>query len=112
MDRNGVAIVATHSPVVLQEIPNHCVWVLDRDEFNEVTAWHPHLETLGTNLGSLIYDTFDLQMNKSGFRRLLREAVNEFDNYDQVCREFDGHLGNEAQLFLRTLLMLKGREVL
>lgn len=25
-DRNGVAIIATHSPVVLQEVPKSCVW--------------------------------------------------------------------------------------
>jgi len=26
VDRNGVVIIATHSPVVLQEVPKTCVW--------------------------------------------------------------------------------------
>ena len=30
IQRNGVAIVATHSPVVLQEVPKACVWLLSR----------------------------------------------------------------------------------
>jgi hypothetical protein len=30
IDRNGVAIIATHSPVVLQEVSKECVWILSR----------------------------------------------------------------------------------
>src|SRR5690606_8000124 len=30
LSRNGVAIVATHSPVVTQEVPMTCVWILTR----------------------------------------------------------------------------------
>jgi predicted ATPase len=30
IQRNGVAIVATHSPVVLQEVPRSCVWKIRR----------------------------------------------------------------------------------
>ena len=111
MDRNGVAIVSTHSPIVLQEIPGNCVWVLDRDEYNEVSAVRPDRETFGTNLGALIYDVFDLEMSRSGFRRLIREAVEEFGSYDEVSREFGNHLGNEADLLLRTLIMLLERGV-
>ena len=28
--RNGVGIVATHSPVIVQEVPKKCVWILRR----------------------------------------------------------------------------------
>jgi predicted ATP-dependent endonuclease of OLD family len=28
--RNGVAVIATHSPVVLQEVPKSCAWKLRR----------------------------------------------------------------------------------
>lgn len=110
MDRNGVAIISTHSPIVLQEIPSSCVWVLDRDEFDEMTVWHPQRETFGTNLGALIYDTFDLEMRRSGFRKLIQEASKQYDSYEAVEKAFDGHLGNEASLFLRTLFMLKEQE--
>ncbi len=30
IDRNGVAIIATHSPVVVQEVPKRCVWKVRR----------------------------------------------------------------------------------
>lgn len=111
MDRNGVAIISTHSPIVLQEIPSSCVWVLDRDENNQVSAERPDRETFGTNLGALIYDTFDLEMGRSGFRTLIRDAIELYDSYEEVDDAFDGHLGNEASLLLRTLIMLRERGV-
>lgn len=30
LDRNGLSIIATHSPVVLQEVPKRCVWKINR----------------------------------------------------------------------------------
>lgn len=30
INRNGVGIIATHSPVVLQEVPRSCVWKVRR----------------------------------------------------------------------------------
>ncbi len=30
VNRNGVAIVATHSPVILQEVPKSCAWRIRR----------------------------------------------------------------------------------
>ncbi|MGJ3561935.1 AAA family ATPase [Streptomyces sp. INA 01156] len=36
-DRNGMAVVATHSPVVLQEVPASCVWKMIRHG-DELTA--------------------------------------------------------------------------
>ncbi len=31
INRNGVGIIATHSPVILQEVPRACVWKLRRN---------------------------------------------------------------------------------
>ena len=28
--RNGVGVIATHSPVIVQEVPKDCVWILRR----------------------------------------------------------------------------------
>lgn len=43
VNRNGVAIIATHSPVVLQEVPRSCVWKLRRTGF-EATGGHRDLK--------------------------------------------------------------------
>ena len=46
--RNGVAILATHSPVVVQEVPASCVTLLFRAG-DVVTAERPEIETFAEN---------------------------------------------------------------
>jgi AAA domain, putative AbiEii toxin, Type IV TA system len=50
--RNGVAIIATHSPVILQEVPKSCVWMLRRAGDISI-AERPTVETFGENVGVL-----------------------------------------------------------
>ncbi|MFP5455835.1 MAG: AAA family ATPase [Alphaproteobacteria bacterium] len=57
--QNGVAIVATHSPVVLQETPKNCAWILDRSG-NSARARRPVPETFGENVGRLTHEVFGL----------------------------------------------------
>ena len=69
INRNGVAIVATHSPVVLQEVPKCCVWILRRSG-TEVAADRPAVETFGENVGILTSEVFCLEVMESGFSKL------------------------------------------
>ena len=50
INRNGVAVIATHSPVVLQEVPKECVWKLRRSGL-EARTERPEIETFGENVG-------------------------------------------------------------
>ena len=103
MNRNGVAIIATHSPVVLQEVPMTCVWRIRRS--GTVTSIdRPETETFGENVGILTRDVFGLEVTQSGFHRLLEEAVRETHSYNALVRRFDGQLGGEARALLRALL--------
>ena len=56
--RTGVAIISTHSPIVLQEIPRSCVWILNREE-DYLSAYRPQIETFGTNVGVLTNEVFN-----------------------------------------------------
>lgn len=66
-ERTGaMAIFATHSPVVLREIPRKCVYVLrSRDGLRYVS--HPNIETFGENLGVLLNEVFGVNADKSGY---------------------------------------------
>ncbi len=57
--RNGVALIATHSPVVLQEVPKSCVTVVDR-VLSEFRLDRPEMETFAENVGTLILQIFTL----------------------------------------------------
>jgi predicted ATP-dependent endonuclease of OLD family len=65
-NRNGVAVIATHSPVVLQEVPRSCVLILSRTRA-EARADRPERETFGENVGILTREVFGLEVSKSGF---------------------------------------------
>jgi len=102
--RNGVAIIATHSPVVLQEVPRSCAWILNRSG-NVSVAEPPSIETFGENVGTLTREVFGLEVTSSGFHKLLSDAV-KIQNYDyeDVLRRFNGQLGAEARAILRSLI--------
>jgi ABC-type transport system involved in cytochrome c biogenesis ATPase subunit len=102
--RNGVAIVATHSPVVLQEVPRLCAWKLRRAR-EVAVAERPAVETFGENVGILTREVFGFEVTKSGFHRLLNEAVNTRGlSYDEVLHHFGGQLGAEARAIVKALV--------
>lgn len=103
IDRNGVAIIATHSPVVLQEVPKSCVWKVRRTG-QAVVVERPEIETFGENVGVLTRDVFGLEVTQSGFHKLISDAVDEDHRYDEVVEYFDGHLGGEALAIARALV--------
>ncbi|MWK60246.1 AAA family ATPase [Pseudomonas otitidis] len=106
-DRNGVAIIATHSPVVLQEVPSSCVWKVRRS--NLLTyAERPESETFAENVGFLTREVFGLEVSKSGFYDLLEQSIREGKSYQEVFSEYEGQLGFEGQALLRALKKAQG----
>jgi predicted ATPase len=103
INRNGVAIIATHSPVVLQEVPRSCVWKIRRSGESAV-AERPEIETFGENVGILTREAFGLEVTQSGFHKMLREAVAANPDFDAVVERFGGELGDEARAIARGLL--------
>lgn len=124
--RNGVAIISTHSPVVLQEVPRKCVWVLNKyGDYRK--AEHPTIRTFGASIGSLTNDVFGLEVSNSGFHKLLCDAVAQLEkenrenpypsresaaqwkkrSYERITTLFDRQLGDEADLLLWTMLSLQ-----
>jgi len=104
--RNGVAIIATHSPVILQEVPKSCVWKLWRSG-TEAKAARPDIETFGENVGVLTREIFGLEVTESGYHQMLSKAIAQCNSYEEVVAQFDGQLGNEAKAIIRGLLSLK-----
>ena len=109
IDRNGVAIIATHSPVVLQEIPSSCVWKI-RKNGNIQTAERPNIQTFGSNVGALTREVFGLEVEQSGFHKLIKDTIQKSDNIENAINIFDQQLGDEALLLLKVLFALKGKE--
>lgn len=101
INRNGVAIIATHSPVVLQEVPKSCAWVLNRSGLS-ARADRPDLETFGENAGVLTREVFGLEVVQTGFHRMISDAVLA-GGYDGAMGQFGNRLGGEARSLVRAL---------
>jgi predicted ATP-dependent endonuclease of OLD family len=103
-NRNGVAIIATHSPVVLQEVPADCAWIIRRNG-RIVQAERPQVETFGENVGVLTREVFSLEVTDSGFHKLLRDSLSDLDSFEEVLERFDNKLGGEARALIRAILV-------
>lgn len=108
--RNGVAIIATHSPVVLQEVPRSCVWVLSRAGRSSRVD-RPEVETFGENVGVLTREVFGLEVVRSGFHRMIADAARQLGDYERVLAHFGGNLGAEARGLARTLVLIPRDEL-
>lgn len=100
---NAVAILATHSPVVLQEVPKSCVSVI-RKHGTQLNIQRPRFETFGENVGVLTEEVFGLEIPKTGFHTLLKKIVNETPDYDIVLDRFNNELSIEAKSIIRTYI--------
>lgn len=108
-ETNGVAIIATHSPVVLQEVPKSCVYKLYRSGDN-MKAERPSLETFGEGVGTLTNDVFGLEVMDSGFYEMIIKVVEESNcDYEQVLQRFDDNLGMEARSIIMAHIAHKKR---
>lgn len=102
-NRNGVAIIATHSPVVLQEVPMNCCWKIRRVGERAI-AERPEVETFGENVGILTREVFGLEVTHSGFHKLLTEEVRSGSTFLNIVEKFDNELGGEARALVRALI--------
>lgn len=108
-NRNAIAIIATHSPVVLQEIPKSCVWKINRSGLS--SAWQrPEIETFGENVGMLTREVFGLEVAKSGFNALLESEASRADSYETAMDAFDNQLGFEGRAILRSIMHRAGKK--
>jgi hypothetical protein len=99
-ETNGVALAATHSPVVLQEIPRRCCSIIRRvGDFTK--ARRPDLATFGENVGRLTYDVFGLELTETGFHRQVADALSGASTYEDVMARFNGELGSEGRALAR-----------
>lgn len=109
IQRNAVAIIGTHSPVVLQEIPKSCVWKLRRNGMNSV-AERLRMESFGENVGTLTQEVFGLEVTDSGFHNILNDIATESDTYQEALSSLNNQLGFEGKAILRNLISEEDEE--
>lgn len=108
IDRNGVAIIATHSPVVLQEVPRSCVWKIYR-RGSSIESTRPNIETFAENVGVLTSEVFNLEVERSGFHDLLMQSVATGKTYKEILQDYNDSLGFEGRAILKSMIANRDR---
>lgn len=98
---DSYAVVATHSPVVLQEIPRKYVHIISR--FGSISQMSsPTGETFGENIAKLTRESFGLDSVRSDYHSVLQRLSREL-TIEQIEALFDGELSSNARAYLLTL---------
>ncbi|MFD0048907.1 AAA family ATPase [Actinomycetes bacterium NPDC127524] len=106
VSRNGIGIIATHSPVIIQEVPRKCVWIMNRYG-RETEFERPQIETFGENINILTKEVFSFEITNSGFHKILNDVANKRDSYEDALEYFNNELGMEARAMLKALYKLR-----
>jgi predicted ATPase len=101
--RNGISIIATHSPVVLQEVPQKCIWNIIRYDGGLIRPQKLEIESYGENVGVLTREVFGLEVSESGFHKVLADFVNKGHTYEQILERHGDSLGLEGRSILKAL---------
>lgn len=95
---NSFAIIATHSPIVLQEIPRKRVILLTREGNSTISA-NMNFETFGENISELTKHVFDTATIPNYYKSILKGLSNRF-SFEQVNELFDDNLSFNAKAYL------------
>ena len=98
---NSYAIVATHSPIVVQEIPSRSVRVFSRED-NEPHCITPGFECFGENLTTIVNQIFGATRVDKNYMQILNE-LSVGRSAEQIDSLFGGKLGMNAMAYLNSL---------
>ena len=100
---DSFAIIATHSPLVIQQLPMECVHVIRRDRMTPMVL-KPTFQTFGESLSELTKFVFSSTEADRDYRSVLdRMYVNANYNVDAVRAIFNGKLSLSADIYLESL---------
>ena len=96
---NSYAIIATHSPLIIQEIPSRYIRVLTR--VNNILSIHmPDNECFGENVTKITDDIFDVRSTESNYKSVLKKLSQKME-YDEILALFEGKLSFNAMIYLK-----------
>lgn len=96
LDRfDSFAIVATHSPVILQEIPARFVKILERVD-TETSVQGSEIETFGESIGTITRFVFSMDSSATDYQGVLARLAQNF-SIDQIDEMFQPGLSTQAR---------------
>lgn len=96
-------IIATHSPIIVQELFSKNVYVVQR-EGKYASIRKPSKETFGENLSTIIEEIFGNRIIPKQFKIILSDLIKKRMSYDDIIKEIES---DNVPVSLNTRLFLK-----
>ncbi|WP_316233396.1 AAA family ATPase [Bradyrhizobium sp. SZCCHNPS2010] len=100
---DSFAVIATHSPVVVQETLRRHVSIVNRIE-GGTAILPPRIETYGESIGEITNEVFGLHANATDYHTTLRGMVEEGLTLEEIDSHFDGGMSLQARAYVMSLL--------
>lgn len=98
------AILCTHSPILVQEIPSKFVRKLSIVDTNTISYTRPNIETFGANISEITADIFNVLDSESLYKSKIKYWVlNNEISEDEILKLFDNGLSFKTQLYINSL---------
>jgi predicted ATPase len=106
--KKAFAIVATHSPVVIQETLVRHTYLIRR-EGKSTLITKPNIETFGENIGTLTGETFGLNTRTTDFHSTLDRLIKDHKNLEIIESFFQPYgLSMQARAYVMSQLISEG----
>ena len=94
---DSFAIIATHSSIIVREVPSSCLHIIVRDEDN-IEIQKPLINTFGSNITDITNYIFDdISENKPYTDWLVKELEN-YDTFEEFQKKYQDILSYELML--------------
>lgn len=104
---DAFAVVATHSPVVVQETLSRHVSIVRRSG-DETHILRPRIQTYGESIGEITNEVFGLTADATDFHATLSRLVDAGHPLEMIEGLFEGGLSLQARAFVMTKLATRG----
>lgn len=98
---DSYALLATHSPLILQEIPKRYVKVFDRVGSSPIVR-DLDIECFGENITTITKHVFETIETEPNYKEVLRNLASKY-TLDEVSKIFNDELSLNASIFLQSL---------
>jgi energy-coupling factor transporter ATP-binding protein EcfA2 len=106
-DQDSFSIVATHSPLVIQQLPKECVHVIRRDRMTPMVV-KPTFQTFGESVSEITRFVFASPDGDRDYRAVLERMFDDAGGDTETVRKrFDGQLSLNADMYLESLRAAK-----
>lgn len=100
---SSCCIMATHSPVVVQELLSRNVIVMDREQDGSPVIRPMRLESMGENLTTITQEIFGRSNKEPLYIKKIKELVDKYRNMDEVLQEVQN---NDVPISMPMYLLL------